>query len=94
MVKNQPKVKASVRSVVARKKTFIPELELPQRDNYIILGIGVAVIILGYIVMSMGDAVSPLSITIAPIILFIGYCVIVPLGIVFRKKSTVGEKSE
>lgn len=75
-----------------RKQTeSISPAELPQRVNYIIMIVGVAVIFLGYIVMSMGDATSTLSVTIAPIILFIGYCVIIPVGILYRKKQTVPE---
>lgn len=76
-----------------KKKGFIAELELPQRANYIILIAGVAIIILGYIVMSAGDAVSPLSVTVAPIILVIGYCIVVPLGIIYRKKRASENKT-
>ncbi|MAT38943.1 MAG: hypothetical protein CL946_04995 [Ectothiorhodospiraceae bacterium] len=60
--------------------------ELPQRMNYIIMLSGVAVIIFGYILMSMGDATSALSVTIAPIILIIGYCIVIPFGILYRPK--------
>jgi hypothetical protein len=62
-------------------------IDLPQGVNYIILCAGVAVILLGYVVMSMGDATSSLSMTVAPIILMLGYCVIIPYGIIHRKKS-------
>ena len=75
-----------------KKKGFVPEAELPQRTNYIILIAGVAIIIIGYLVMSAGDAVSPLSVTVAPIILVIGYCIVVPLGIIYRKKRAAGDK--
>ncbi len=94
MVKNQPKVRAGVRSIAAKKKKFISELELPQRDNYIIMLAGVVVIIVGYIIMAMGNDVSPLSITISPVILFIGYCIIIPIGIMYRRKNPSEEKAE
>jgi hypothetical protein len=94
MVKNQPKVRAGVRSGTAKKKTFISELELPQRDNYIIMLVGVLVIIVGYIIMAMGNDVSPLSITISPVILFIGYCIIIPIGIMYRRKNPAEQKAE
>lgn len=65
--------------------------------NYIILGLGIAVIILGYVLMSTGNADdpvnnagiwdNPMAVTIAPILLVIGYCVIVPFAIFFRKKG-------
>ncbi|MBN1448023.1 MAG: hypothetical protein JXA28_08835 [Bacteroidetes bacterium] len=73
----------------ARKKLqAVPEAELPQRLNYIILVAGIAVVFLGILVMSMGDAVSPLSVTVAPIILFIGYCVVIPVGIIMKPKKS------
>ena len=88
MAKVQVKQKPQVRRELAKKRAFVPEIELPQRENYIIMLIGVAVIILGYIVMINGDDVSPLSITIAPIILIIGYCVVIPFGLIYRRKAT------
>jgi hypothetical protein len=69
-----------------KKKGFVPEAELPQRVNYMILIAGVITVIIGYMVMIAGDATSPLSVTIAPIILVIGYCGIIPLGIIYKKK--------
>lgn len=67
------------------------------KTNYMILGLGIAVIVLGYILMGTGisdDPVnnegvwnSPMAVTIAPILLVIGYCVIVPFAIFFRRKD-------
>jgi hypothetical protein len=76
-----------------KKRGFIAEAELPQSTNYIILIIGVITIVIGYVVMSLGDAVSPLSVDVAPVILVIGYCVIVPLGIIYRKRRTNDQPS-
>ena len=75
-----------------KKKGFVAEAELPQRTNYLILIVGIVTIIVGYLVMNAGDAVSPLSVTIAPIILVIGYCVIIPVGILYRKKRPEEQK--
>jgi hypothetical protein len=62
-----------------------------------ILGLGIAVIVIGYILMGTGiadDPVnnegvwnSPMAVTIAPILLVLGYCVIVPFAIFFRPKG-------
>jgi hypothetical protein len=71
----------------AVQRSTVSEAELPQRINYIILIAGVGVILLGIIVMLMGDALSPLSVTISPVILFIGYFIIIPLGILYKQKS-------
>lgn len=51
------------------------------RNNYLILGIGLFFIILGFLFLGFGD------ITVAPILLVLGYCVIIPLGILFPKKK-------
>jgi hypothetical protein len=77
-----------------RVQQAIPEAELPQRMNYIILITGVITVLVGFLVMSAGDAVSSLSVTVAPLILFIGYCVIIPLGIIYKQKKPAGEAAE
>ncbi len=45
------------------------------RRNYIILAVGVGLIVAGFLFLAMGD------ITISPFLLVIGYCVIIPIGI-------------
>jgi len=49
--------------------------------NYILFAIGLLVIIVGYISLSAG------SITLAPILLVIGYCVLIPLAIIIRGRA-------
>ena len=56
------------------------------RKNYLLFALGILVIILGYITLGYG------SITLAPILLVLGYCVIIPLSIIIRDKKE--EKSE
>ncbi len=46
--------------------------------NYILLALGIAVIALGYLQLAQG------SITLAPILLILGYCVIVPIAIIIK----------
>lgn len=76
-----------------KKVAPISTAELPQSINYTIILVGIAVVIIGYIVMAMGDATSVLSVTIAPIILFIGYCIVIPVGILYRKKEAQKESA-
>ena len=57
------------------------------KKNYLLFGIGLAMIIAGYIVMATGDVNSFQSLTLAPIMLFIGYLVIIPLALVLDRKS-------
>jgi len=51
------------------------------RANYWTLFIGLVVIVVGFITLRMG------SITLAPILLVLGYCVIIPIGILLRPKN-------
>lgn len=68
------------------------------RQNFIVLGIGIGIIILGYILMATGITEepalpqgkwnNPLAVYVAPFLLVIGYCVVIPYGLmmVFKKK--------
>ena len=50
-------------------------------QNYIIFAIGIVAITIGYILMSIGEGDSVLSTKISPIILIIGYCILIPISI-------------
>ena len=56
--------------------------------NYIIIGIGIAVIILGYIFMSENSVDGFLPTVVAPVLLIFGYCVVVPVGILYTDKGS------
>ena len=56
-----------------------------KKINYFIFGIGVIAIILGYILMGYGEVNSILSLKIAPFILFIGYIILIPISILYKK---------
>lgn len=64
------------------------------RENYIIFMVGLLVLVLGYISLSQGPANSFWSLTLAPILLVIGYCLIIPFSIIYRKRKPQGELSE
>ncbi len=79
---------------VTKKKSAV-KWEFPlEKNNLIIIGIGLAVILLGYMLMATGisdEAATvdgkwnnPMAVTIAPILLVIGYTVIIPYGIIKR----------
>ncbi len=55
--------------------------------NYLFFGAAMITIILGYIALGKG------SITLAPILLVVGYCVLVPIALIIKGKSGE-EKSE
>ncbi|MFQ6607555.1 MAG: DUF3098 domain-containing protein [Fidelibacterota bacterium] len=56
-------------------------------SNYLLFGMGIATVILGYLIMAAGEVDSAQSVTIAPLLLFLGYVVIIPISILYRKKS-------
>ena len=67
------------RKTTGTKPVDRPEVELPfTRKNYIIFGLAAVVIVVGYIALSNG------SITLAPILLLLGYLVLIPWGILSK----------
>ena len=65
-----------------------------ERENYIIVGVGILTIILGYIALAQDGVEGFMPLTVAPILLLIGYCIIVPIGIMYRKKDKPVETSQ
>jgi len=61
--------------------------------NYALFGIGLALIILGYIVMASGEVNSDQSLTVAPIILFVGYIIFIPAALIYRDKNLENEEN-
>lgn len=57
------------------------------RMNYWILGAALAVIVLGYVTLGQQPWDGFMALTAAPILLVLGYCILVPLGILYRKGS-------
>ena len=55
-----------------------------KRKNYVLFGIGVFVIILGYLIMYLGEVNSFQSLTLSPILLLIGYLIIIPYALLHR----------
>jgi len=77
------------KSVKSSKKTFVSPFNIYwDKTNYILLFAGILFVIVGFYVMSIGEWDSTTSLVISPIILFIGYVIIFPLSILFRKKDT------
>ncbi len=64
------------------------------RTNYLIFLTGIVVIFLAYLLMAQGDTNSFQARTLAPVMLVIGYLVIIPLAIVYKPgKSARARKS-
>ncbi len=65
------------------KTTFFTNWDFSYK-NYLLFCIGIVVILAGYLLMSYGETTSFISVKLSPIILIIGYCVILPISIVYR----------
>ena len=75
------------KSIHSSKKTSVSPFSIYwDKKNYTLLLIGVAVIVLGFYFLSIGPWDSAASLIVSPILLFIGYILIFPASIFFRKK--------
>jgi hypothetical protein len=66
-----------------KKKDTLPF----SKTNYLLFGVGILILVLGYIALAQGPWDSFWSLTLAPILLVIGYCVVIPLAILYHKKN-------
>ena len=57
-----------------------------EKTNYTLFVIGVLLIIIGYFVMANGSVNSFQSLTLAPILLFLGYIIFIPAALIYRSK--------
>ena len=65
------------------------------RRNWTFLGVGVGTILIGYLCLSQPPVDGFLSLTLAPILLVIGYCVLIPLGLLLgESRKPTDETSE
>ena len=76
------------------KKSKTNDIFPLERENFIILGIGILFIVFGYISLSGNTVEGFRQLTLAPILLILGYCVIIPIGIMYRKKEKPVSETE
>lgn len=57
------------------------------KTNYMILGAGLLSIVLGYIALGQEPWDGTMPLVVAPILLVLGYCVLIPFGILFHKRT-------
>ena len=81
------KLKKSVHS--SAKPAVSPFLIYWNKENFVFLVAAIAIIILGFYLLSVGQWDSTVSLVAAPIILTIGYIVAVPFALLYTKKKTV-----
>ena len=83
-------IKKNYRGKMTKGRSALPF----SSENYYFFAIGIALIVMGYISLSRGPWDSFWSLTLAPILLVLGYCVIVPIALLYRKKSRKQEDRE
>ena len=67
-----------------KKKAAVAMKPLLGPRNWKVLLAGLAAIVLGYIALLQGPYDNPLSVTVAPILLVLGYCVLVPVALALK----------
>ena len=70
------------------KKAFVDSFKIEwTKMNYIILGVGLLFVIIGFFLMTMGPWDNPLSLSVSPVVLLIAYLIIFPIAILYKKKE-------
>jgi hypothetical protein len=74
-------------------KGMVRPFEMPfERKNLVIIVAGILTVGLGYLVMGMSPVMSFAALTLSPIILVLGYCVIIPIGIMSGAREYIRDK--
>lgn len=76
---------------IKNKKNIFQSLGMTKQNINIFL-LGIIVIIIGYILLAVGDIYDTISMFISPIFLAVGYIIILPLSILYRFKDSEKEK--
>lgn len=88
------------KTIVSPRKSSVSWQFPLDRNDLIFIAVGIGVILLGYLLMLTGVSEEAaavdgkwnnfLAVVVSPLLLVIGYCVIIPLAILkmFRKKSS------
>ncbi len=62
--------------------------------NFILLGISVALLVVGFVLLGQGPIYNHLSWSVAPAILVLVYCVLFPITIMYREKESEDKKEK
>lgn len=76
-----------------RSKKSVEHLHISlTQKNYMIIGLGIVIIIIGYFLMNQNSVDGFMPTVVAPILLFVGYCIVIPVGILFKDKPSITEE--
>jgi hypothetical protein len=62
--------------------------------NYMLLIVGAGVILAGLLFMLEGSVDGTMPIVIAPLLLVIGYCILIPFALLYRRAEGTGDRSD
>lgn len=60
------------------------------KKNFILFGIGLLVLFLGFVSLNQGPANNPISLTLGPVLLVVAYCILIPVAIMLKDKENTG----
>jgi len=75
------------KEIKKEKKKSVPTQMPFGKQNLQLMGIGLAFLVVGYILIAQPPVDSFVSLTLAPIVLLIGYLVIIPYAIMYNPKK-------
>ena len=75
-----------MKRVATKRKHFLPRIDLDWK-NLVLFLIGLVVLIIGFILVSIPPWDNPISLSVAPLVLLLGYLVIFPLAILYKKRD-------
>ena len=71
-----------------QRRTPKPRPKLPYTErNMWLFGLGLATIALGYVFLSLPPVDGFMSLTLAPLLLVLGYCVFIPIALLSKQKE-------
>ena len=88
LMKNRGRKKNTRKQVRSKEGIYLTT------KNYILAAIGILSIILGYIFLGQPPVDSFWSLNVAPVILVIAYCVIVPIAILYVDQKNKGKQDK
>lgn len=60
---------------------------MENKKNILLVGLGILLLVIGFVCLAQGPANNPISLTVAPIVLVIAYLVVIPVGILWNSKN-------
>ncbi|MDE3000551.1 MAG: hypothetical protein OXU79_15885 [Gemmatimonadota bacterium] len=82
----RPRGRAGRRNQAQRRETARSPLPYSRR-NWTFLGAGLGTILIGYLCLAQPPVDGFMSLTLAPVLLVIGYCVLIPIGLLLGESK-------